>query len=203
LDITVAKDTSVISSRIETFVKAYNAINQLLSDTTKFDPSTKSGALLQGDASALTLQNNLRSAVQSVSKASSVFQRLSDIGVSQLRGGDLAIDTTKLASSVSNPDEMKKMFTSTGGGSADGIAVKVKALATSLLSSEGFFKTKTDNFNIAVKRNTRDQELVNERAAQVEASLNKQYADLDAKMSNLNALNAYITQQVASWNKQT
>ncbi len=203
LDITVAKDTSVITSRVEAFVKAYNAINQLLSEVTKFDPSTKSGALLQGDSSALSLQNSLRSAVQSVSKGSEVFKRLSDIGVSQLRGGDLAIDSTKLASSISNSDELKKMFTSTGGGSADGIAVKVKALATSLLSSQGFFSTKEVSFNLAVKRNTQDQALVNERASQVEASLNKRYADLDAKMSNLNALNAYVTQQVATWNKQT
>jgi flagellar hook-associated protein 2 len=52
-----------------------------------------------------------------------------------------------------------------------------------------------------VKRNTSDQERVNDRAAVVEKRLRAQYTALDAKMGSLTALNSYIAQQVTQWNK--
>jgi len=44
---------------------------------------------------------------------------------------------------------------------------------------------------------------VNEKASRVEAQLNAKYSALDAKISSLNALNAYIGQQVTTWNKSS
>jgi flagellar hook-associated protein 2 len=36
-----------------------------------------------------------------------------------------------------------------------------------------------------------------------EANLNARYSALDTKMASLNALNAYVNQQVTTWNKST
>ncbi len=201
VDITVAKDNSSIKKNIEDFVAAYNAINDVLNEATAYDAATKKGGLLQGDSTAITLQNNLRNVLQSVSTASSTYQRLSDIGVAQQRGGSLTIDSTKLAAALDNADEVKNMFRSTESGAAEGIAVKIKAMATTLLATNGFFKTKDDSLKLSLTRNSKEQARVNEKAANVEAQLNRRYSALDSKLATLNALNSYVSQQVTTWNK--
>lgn len=203
-EITVAKDLTTIQGNIDAFVKAYNDINSLLNDATKYDKDTKTAGLLQGDTTAVTLQNSLRNALQSLTSGSSKYGRLADIGISQQRGGDLAVDATKLTPALEqNLDEVKKLFSATGTGSANGVAVQMKALTTNLLATDGFFGSKDTSLKAALKRNTADQQKVNDRATQVEASLNAKYSALDTKMASLNALNAYISQQVTTWNKST
>lgn len=210
--ISVAKDNSAIQKNIEEFVKAYNAINQLLNDATKYDGATKSAGLLQGDSTTIGLQNSLRRALQSVSTGSAVFQRLVDVGVTQKSGadalasaqlgGELMVDTAKLNRALDqNPEEVKKLFRNTGGGAADGIAVQVKALAVNLLSNEGFFKTKDNSLQLALKRIGQDQVRGGEKVDAFEKRITQRYNALDTQLSSLNGLNAYIAQQVATWNK--
>jgi flagellar hook-associated protein 2 len=203
VEIGISQDNTSVMSNINDFVKAYNALNGVLNDATKYDSATKTAGLFQGDSSTLGMQSALHAAVQAVTTGSSVFHRLADIGITQLRGGDLSLDGSKLNTAMSNRDEVKNLFRSTGGGAADGIAVRLKTLTSSMLSTSGFFKMKTDSYLAALDRNSKEQERVNKHATEVEASLNQKYGALDAKMSSLNALNAYVTQQVTAWNKNT
>jgi flagellar hook-associated protein 2 len=204
IDITVSKDNSAIQSNIDGFVKAYNAINQLLQDATKYDAATKSAGLLQGDSTAVALQNSLRNAIQSVTTGGGAFQRLADIGITQQLGGDLVVDSSKLTKALSeNPDDVKNLFRNTGGGSADGIAVQLKALTTNLLSNDGFFKSKDATLQLSLKRNSQDQTRVNEKVEAFEKRITQRYNSLDTQLSSLNGLNAYISQQVTAWNKST
>ncbi len=204
IDITVSKDNSAIQSNIDGFVKAYNAINQLLQDATKYDAATKSAGLLQGDSTAVALQNSLRNAIQSVTTGGGAFQRLADIGITQQLGGDLVVDSSKLTKALSeNPDDVKNLFRNTGGGAADGIAVQLKALTTNLLSNDGFFNSKDATLQLSLKRNSQDQTRVNEKVEAFEKRITQRYNALDTQLSSLNGLNAYISQQVTAWNKST
>ena len=203
-EVTVAKDLTTIQSNIDAFVKAYNEINSVLNEATKYDVDTKTAGLLQGDSTAVALQNSLRNALQSLTSGSSVYGRLADIGISQQRGGALEVDSSKLTAALENNlDEVKKLFSATGTGSENGVAVQMKALVTNLLATDGFFSSKDTSLKAALARNTKDQNRVNDRASQVEASLNAKYSALDTKMATLNALNAYVAQQVTTWNKST
>lgn len=201
VEIGITQDNSSVTSNINDFIKAYNALNDVLNDATKYDSATKTAGLFQGDSSTLGMQSALHAAVQSVTTGSSVFHRLADIGITQLRGGDLTLDGTKLNTALANRDEMKAMFRNTGGGAADGIAVKLKTLTSNMLSTSGFFKLKNDSYQSELDRNAKEQARVNQHATDVETALNLKYSALDAKMSSLNALNAYMTQQVTAWNK--
>lgn len=201
-EITITKDTSAVQSNIDAFVKAYNDINQLIGEATKYDAATKSAGLLQGDSTVITLQNSLRNALQSLTTGSSLYGRLADVGITQQRGGALAVDSTKLSAAMNDHmDELKKLFSTTGTGAANGVAVQVKALATSLLSTDGFFSTKDYSLKLMIDRNTKEQTRVTEKASRLETSLNARFSALDAKMTRLNALNAYVAQQVTTWNK--
>jgi flagellar hook-associated protein 2 len=202
VDISISQDNSSVTSNINDFIKAYNALNDVLNDATKYDAATKTAGLFQGDSSTLGMQSALHAAVQAVTTGSSVFHRLADVGITQQRGGDLTLDGTKLNAAMSNRDEMKNLFRNNAGGAADGIATRLKTLTSNMLSTtNGFFKLRNDSYQAALDRNTKEQERVNQHATDVEAALNQKYSALDAKISSLNALNAYVTQQVAAWNK--
>lgn len=201
--ITVARDTAAVRQNIEAFVKAYNEVNSLINEATKYDPATKTGGLLQGDATTLALQSALRAAVQSLRTGSTTFSRLSDIGLAVQRGGNLEINSGKLSAALEKMDELKALFSSTDAGSAQGIAVRIKSLTTTLLASDGFFKSKDDAFKRALESNTKEQARVNDKAARVEAELTRRYGALDAQLSKLNGLNNYLTQQITQWNKNT
>jgi flagellar hook-associated protein 2 len=203
VEIAVTKDTSAVSGNIDAFVKAYNDVNGLLNEATKYDSATKTAGLLQGDSTAVTLQNSLHRAIQAVTTGSSKYTRLSDVGISQQVGGDLTVDSTKLTSAMNNMDELKNMFRATGTGSANGVAVQLKTLTTNLLSVDGFFTSKDSSLKRFLDYNTKDQNTVNAKAARLETSLNARYSALDAQMASLTALNAYVAQQVTTWNKST
>ena len=202
IEISVAKDEAAIRANIDGFVKAYNAINEILQDATKYDAKTKSAGLLQGDSTAVALQNSLRNAIQAVTSGGGAFSRLADVGITQQLGGNLAVDSAKLTKALTeNPDDVKGLFRNTGGGSADGIAVQLKALTTNLLSSDGFFKSKDDTLQLSLKRNSQDQNRVNDKVDAFEKRITQRYNALDKQMASLNGLNAYIAQQVTAWNK--
>ncbi len=203
--ITIDKDTSQVQKNIQAFVDAYNAVNGVLNEATKYDAGTKTAGLLQGDSTTLSLQSALRTAAQSVRTGSTVFSRLSDVGVEVLQGGNLQVNTTKLSAAMNNNmDELKAMFSSSASDSTQGFGVRFKNLLTGMLgSTDGFFSNKDAALKRALAANSDEQTRVNKRASSVEAALNAKYSALDAQMSKLNSLNSYITQQITQWNKST
>lgn len=202
-EINVQPNQGAVTSAVDAFVKAYNDINQAMQDLTKYDAATKTAGLLQGDTTAVSLQRALQGILQSTSTGS-VYARLADVGITQQLGGDLVVDSTKLSAALSNGDEVKKLFTSNNGNDlTNGFALKFKNFATGLLATDGYFSTKDSSLKRSLDANSKDQTRLNEKVARVEAALNKRYSALDAQMSSLNALNAYVTQQVTLWNKST
>jgi len=205
VDITVVKDGSAVKKNIEDFVVAYNAANQALNELTKYDDKTKQGGLLQGDSTAVTLQNQLRNVVQSLSSSTGPYKTLSNIGLGIIEGGNLSIDSTKLDAALKNPDAVKALFIGADGLSTtqDGVAEKIKATTARLLEAGGFFSSKDAQLKKTLERTTKEIARVNARASSTEALLTARYVALDTQMSKLNALNSYISQQVTTWNKSS
>ena len=201
VDVTVAPDRSAVANAINKFVTAYNAINDSLNEQTKYDPATKTAGLLQGDPIAIGLQNALRGILQSTT-AGSAYKRLADIGITQALGGDLVVDNTKLNAALANGDEVKKLFKADNGNAAtNGVAVKFKAFTAGLLSVSGLFSSTDASLKRSLAANAKDQNKLNAKITRDEAALNQRYSALDVQLSSLNALNAYVLQQVAQWNK--
>jgi flagellar hook-associated protein 2 len=204
VEISVVKDASVVKKNIEDFVIAYNAANQALNDLTKYDKATGQSGLLQGDSTAVALQNQLRNVVQSMSSSTGPYQTLSNIGLGIIQGGDLSIDSTKLNAALKNPEAVKALFIGAdgSGATADGVAEKIKAITSQLLDTSGFFASKDKQLKVVLERNAKEVARINDRADSAEALLKARYTALDTQMSRLNALNSYISQQVTTWNNQ-
>lgn len=211
--VTAKADTATIKTNIKAFVDAYNAVNTLLSDATKYDSTAKTAGVLQADSSTVGLMNMLRRMVTS-SSMGDTLTRLSDVGITMQQGGNLSIETLTTAQKATGRQDLdsalagdltvlKKLFAGTDGdATSKGIAVKIKTFASDMLSLDGSITAKQDALNDEVERNGDEQDKVNNRATLLEARLTKTYTALDAKMATLTALSDYVTQQVAQWNKK-
>lgn len=199
--ITLEKDQAAVRKNIQDFVAAYNSLSKTLSDATKYDDQTKMAGTMQGDTVVVGLQNVLRNLLSSAS-AGSTFSRLADVGLEMQRGGMMAVSSSKLDTALKDVSNLKLLFTADNSNAqTNGFALKLKSFADGLLATGGSVTNKNDALQSALKRNSKDQAKINQRVATVENQLRRQYSALDAQMGNLTALNAYISQQVAQWNK--
>jgi flagellar hook-associated protein 2 len=203
VELTVLNDKEGMRKNVQTFVDAYNAINSMLSTATKYDPDTKVAGSLQGDSTAVGLQNALRGMMRSVTPGGD-FTRLLDIGIEIKTGGTMSIDATKLDTALGNPVALKALFTSdTSNPTTQGFGRKMEAFATGLLSVNGMVTGRSEALKNSATRNTKEQEKVVDRAARAEVRLLAQYNAMDAAVGKLNGLNAFVTQQITLWNRNT
>lgn len=201
--ISISEDVTVAVKNISAFTDAYNALAKNLADLTKFDAATKTAGVFQADSSILSLQSLLRNVASSVS-VGGAYSRLVDVGVVRQLDGSLLVNTGKLSVAANNGTELQKLFiTDNKNSSTNGFALKFKELAQGLIGSSGSVTGKAKALQKELSTNAVEQTRVNDRAAATEARLRKQYSALDTKMAGLTALNAYVAQQVATWNKST
>lgn len=204
VSVAVSPDTEKVKKALTDFTKAYNTLTTLLSKQTKYDEATKTAGMLQGDSTAVSLQRQLRNLVGASSPASSVYQTLSSVGVSLQADGTLAVDDTKFTKALtSNLGEVRKLFTATDltNSSRSGIGTQLRKFSDAVLSVEGSLTSRTEALNKSLARNDTETKKAQSRVDDVEKRLRAQYSALDTKMSNLNSLNTYITNQIAAWNK--
>ena len=209
----VKADTEAMKKNIQEFVDTYNELNDLLTKSTKsvrtadgkLDPSVQKEGVgtLQGDSATVSLQNSLRMLTQGISGSTGGLTRLAEIGIQMQEGGKLSTDTTKLDKALTNPEGLKGLFANKADalGQGGGIAVNFKNFTDKLLAFDGTLNTKSDSLESKLKSNTAEQDKVNKRADTLEKRLYAQYSALDTKMASLNALNAYVSQMVTTWNK--
>ncbi len=217
--VAITSDKDAIKKNLQEFIDAYNAVNDLLSSSTKnmrsvdgkvtasTDPNNESEGVLQADSSTVNLQNALRSLTTgTASNASGAFNRLAQVGIQMQQGGTLKItDATKLDKALESPDALKSLFAakSSSDGTGGGIAVNFKKFTDELLAYDGSLNSKSDSLKKRSTANLDEQKKVNQNAATLEARMTRQYTALDKQMASISALSTYMTQQVASWNKSS
>ncbi len=208
--VTVSSDTDGMKKKIQAFMDAYNALNDALSSSTKYDAESKVAGLLQGDSTTVGMTNSLRSVVSgTVAGAADTLKRLSDMGIQIQKGGKLAYgttasDKTKLDAALKDPESMSKMFAAVGTDgqpNTQGLAARMKDFTRKALEFDGTFDTKSKSLQELKKSNGKSQDRINDQADSLEKRLREQYASLDKKMSGYSALSAYMNQQVSQWNK--
>lgn len=113
--IAVARDEKAVTESVDKFVAAYNAITKTLKDLSAYNESTKTGAVLNGDATVRGIQNELRDMLNTpVGTGGTAMSVLSDIGVS-IKSGTMAVDKTRLSEAIDTKfDEIAGLFAAVG-----------------------------------------------------------------------------------------
>jgi len=198
-------DTANIRKALDSFVTAYNDLNKLVAEQTKYDAASKTAGVLQGDSAAVSIRAQMRSLLGSSSSASAMFGRLADVGFDVQSDGSIKLDETKLANGLANLDEMRKLFANSDlvTPANNGIATQLRAMADQVLGIEGSIATRTEGLRKRIDLNQDRQEMLEDRIAMVEKRLRAQYTALDKQMASLTSLSNYVTQQISALNKSS
>ena len=116
-------DTTELRRNIESFVEEFNAAINLIDGQLAIDPNSQEGGPLSGDATLLSLQTRIRSAVTSqVDGLEEGFSALVLIGISFDRSGKLSVDDERLTEVLAeNLDDVRKLFVAQGNASDAGV----------------------------------------------------------------------------------
>jgi flagellar hook-associated protein 2 len=192
--ISVDLDKDSVKSKVNDFVKAYNSLTDTIKNLSSYDPSTKQGGPLFGDATTRSIQNQLRQTLSNPVVGATSFATLAEIGIKTNKSGQLEVDSAKLDSVISSDFEaVSKLFSST-----DGIAKRFDTALTSYLSSTGSLSSTVDGVNTEIKGINSQRDRLNLRLASVEARYRKQFTAMDALVSKLQATSSFLTQQLSS-----
>lgn len=116
ISLTVARDSTMVKSSVDKFVKAYNELNNALNDLTAYDPKTKQASLLTGDSAVRQIQSQIRNTLNApITGSSGAYSGLAQIGVAFKKDGTLAVDSTKLQNALnSNSVDVAQLFATMG-----------------------------------------------------------------------------------------
>lgn len=194
-EVAVEPDAEKIKTAVQEFVKAYNELGKLIAELTKFDPNTKSAAVLNGESVLRRIQGQVSGLMRgTMTAATGDFSRLSEIGISVQADGTLKLDESKLGElSAADPAKLSRLFTTTSTVEAEqGFAVRLRAAVKAIIEPSGTLESRQEGLRASIKTIDQQQERMEARLVMIEQRLRRQYSQLDAlvttRQSQSNAL---------------
>ncbi len=200
-EVAVDLDTNAVTTAAQKFVTAYNTLNTLIGNLTKYDPNTKTAAILNGESVVRRLQTQVRTLITGTKTggAAGDLTRLSQVGISIQRDGSLALDTTKFSAALSaDPGKVTSLFTATSTNTTDqGFAVRLSQQLTSILGPDGLLDSRQQGLQASIRTLDRRQADMEARLSMTEARLRAQYSALDALVSTREQQSAALANALA------
>jgi len=197
--VTIARDTSQVSTKVDALVTAYNSTAGILANLLAYDASTGKAGALQGEGTVRSIQAGLRSAMQALVSGQNGLKSLSDIGVTFQRDGSLKYESSKLQTILGDQTKSISAFFIGTDGDGNGIATKLNnRLNTYLDASNGIFTARTSGLNRTVSNYAKQKAALQVQMATIEARYRKQFTNLDTLVASLNTTQNYLTQQLSS-----
>lgn len=195
----VSTDDTTLTKTVNAFITAYNAANTTLRSMTKYDATTKTASIFQGDITIRSIQTQLKDAL-TTAFGSGAYSRLADIGITQQTDGSLKMDTTKFqAAFTANRTAVVNLFTKDASGTAGkGVGGAFDTLVKSIIGTDGSLTNKTTSLNKRVDSIDDQITAMEARLEKVQERYQRQFAALDTTVSNGQSMMAYLEQQLAS-----
>lgn len=198
--ITVSEDRDSVVSAIEKFIKGYNAYQDTFSKLTDYNADAKTRGPLQGDFSARSVASRIRNELnQQTPGITSDYNTLAAIGVTTDSNGRLSLDKDALNAALdADPDAVKALFTDTDyqGNPVEGVASRLKALTTDLLSSSGVLESRIDGLEGRIERINEARRDLDFRLEKVEARYRDQFNAMDSLLSSITSTGNFLSQQL-------
>ena len=193
--LTIASDTSTITSNVQAFVTAYNTLVGAISPLGSYDQTTQTAGPMLGDPVLSGVQNEIRSTLYSVvNTGSSTYNSLASVGITTNSDGTLTLNTSKLQTALATaPTAVSTLFSG-----SNGVAANLNTNITNALTSGGIIDTRSTTLVKQENALTDQTNQLNDQMTQLTASLTQQYAQLNTLLSSLQSTSAYLTQQFAS-----
>jgi flagellar hook-associated protein 2 len=198
VELDVAVDAAALEASTKTFVDAYNALNKVLAEQTRYDEAARAAGPLQGERSALTVLGQVRAIVRET-VAGGTLARLSDVGITLQRDGSLAMRGESFQAAAGAPRSLQALFAGTGTGTDErGLMLRFRDLGDRLTGSEGPVSTATEAWRARKTANGRRQDALEVRMSDVEKRLLRQYTALDAQLAAAQSSSAALANALSA-----
>ena len=194
VNVTVAADKVAAKAAVTGFVDAYNKLSSTIKTMTAYNPTTKTGAVLNGESGAASIMMALRKELNVAATGAGSLKTLADIGIAFQRDGTLAADDVKLTKALAgNFGGVTALFAGT-----DGFATRLTATTTAILGTTGIISSRTDNLNSAIKQNSARQDDLEASMVNIQKRYRAQFSGLDSLMSKMQSTSNFLTQQLTA-----
>lgn len=193
--------TDALTQAVNDVVTTFNEVLKTITEQT--DPITGN---LRADPAATALLRSLKALVSKplVGGATAGIPRsLSEIGVATNTDGTLRVDTTLLARQLAAyPDTIESMF-APSSTNVLGLSGTLSALTNSATNTLTGLGASTARYTAAEADLAKQQDKVTDQSAQLTTRLTQQYASMNSRVSAYKSTQAFLTNQIAAWNKSS
>jgi flagellar hook-associated protein 2 len=194
--IDIGSDTSSITTKINSFVTAYNNAVSLMSSQTSYNAASKTAGPLNGEASVSSIQSQLRSIMGGTITGATGLSRLADVGIQIGVDGKLTVDNTKLSTALNDPTKnVASLFV--GDSNTTGFASQISTRIQAILGTNGILTTRTNGLTQTIKNDDNDIATLQTRMTAIEARYRAQFSAMDSTIASLTATGNFLTQQLA------
>lgn len=199
-EVTVTQDGEGVKKSVEDFVKAYNDVEKLVAELTRFDPNTRTAAILNGESALRQIQSGLRSVMRgTLTAAVGDHTRLSTIGVEFQRDGTLKLNPTRFDEALAaDAEKISRLFATTSTVAAEqGFAVQLAARIDAMINAGGTINSREEGMRSSVRTLDQQQERLEARLAVVQKRLTMQYSRLDALITQRDGQSSALANALA------
>lgn len=203
--VSVTANTSEVTQKLQSFVAAYNDVQDFVAAQYKTDGGGRPTGVLAGDPTLRTVQQQLREAVGATAAGNGgAFTNLTQIGLGRDNSGKLTLDTAMLGDKLSkSPADVKALLAGKSAGNT-GIAHSLYDSYNRLSDTlTGAVQTAISGYQNSVKSIDKS---ISDQLARIETmrdSLSRQFAAADAAINQLNGQGTSLTNILDSLKPKT
>ncbi|MCQ8884839.1 flagellar filament capping protein FliD [Pseudoalteromonas agarivorans] len=193
-EFSVSVDEDIVKETLTEFVDAYNSLKGTLDSL-----SNSSSGLLASDSTIRTMEQQLQRMFTNELGGTTDIQSLMEIGVSFNREGEMEISSIGIGSLQSGEELLNSTISDKYSAlqsffsDDDGLVQKVDGLVELYTGSDGSLIKREQSLNESLETIETDRDALDERLANLEASLRSQYAALDSVMAQYQTSSSYIS----------
>lgn len=189
--LTVERDREAAKNAVDTFVSAYNTLNNKIRSLTAYDSTNKTANTLTGDATVRNLQSQLTSIlIGTPGTPSGSFSQLNELGITMGPTGNLSVDSTKFQNAVD------KDFASVSDV-LDRYGSSLYTKIGEFTSTNGLLAGKTNSLSLMLKDYSARKESMELRFTAIEKRYRSQFSALDGMIGKMQTTSTFLTQQIA------
>ena len=197
--LTIAGDTSSLTTAVQSFVTAYNAMVQNGHSTAGYGKALASNTLLQGDQAVRSSLDQLSQLVaEQVPGSTGAYTTLGSVGISLNDDGTLSFDTSQFQSAMAaDPTSVERLFVTDSSNGSTGVMGQMASTISALTDpTSGSIQAELNGFQ------TRETSMTSE-LSNMQLQITAYQTQLQNEFTQMNTQLAQYKQIAQSLNEQT
>lgn len=191
----VSRDPEPARKAIQGIVGSYNTLVAAVNTVTRYDPSSREAAALNGDSLVRGSLGELRTLLaDATGVGDGGTVSLADLGITSQVDGTLKTDSARLDTALTSKlSALTDLF-----ASENGLSTKLNTAIDRLIGKAGSVTLRSQTLSGRLDRLADDRATLDARMSRVEARLLAQFSALDSLISKLQGTSSFLSQQLSA-----